>query len=462
MYDPSVREDIAATYFPALGIHPSPEFMECVLPRPRTKGISGGWQAGKSFALATDILLDLPLVEPGRDYRYWAVMPSYKTPPMEIDYLYKWCDQLGIVSKFHRPTDNSIRLELLRGQVVVETRTAQDPEGIASQACDGIIVVEAGQMPESIYTQVQGRVMTRGGWITLGGTLEDDEAKPRWVWYGEKLQEWWDEPSDLHASYRLPSWANRTVFPGGRDDPKIKDLERELDPYTFNRRIAGVPAGAQFPMYPGLLGGTEADWSWNPHVHGDNWIRSLGAGGHDYGTAFGHPSTLVVVTVSAGDTGRASLAVVREAWSYQGSDRSLIETKRRLLSQKYNIPQHRWGFDPVQKQAAEMAGATVMESGAGSRLARVGLVEARINAHTLLFDFNGPGVRDLFLQARRVHYIKRLVAGQGEIYDYARIDDDLVAALEDAMEVIDGKRSAALYRQQARSRTNWGKVRVAY
>ena len=122
------------------------------------------------------------------------------------------------------------------------------------------------------------------------------------------------------------------------------------------------------------------------------------------------------------------------------------------MSQRWNIPKSRWGFDPMLKQSAQLLGVQAVATGKGARQRRVGLVETRLKERRLLFDMDIlPGdtqdererkarVRRLYEQMMRVHYIKKEVPGEGEVYVYNRSDDDGAAGLEDAIEVIDGKK----------------------
>lgn len=170
-------------------------------------------------------------------------------------------------------------------------------------------------------------------------------------------------------------------------------------------------------------------------------------GGYDYGTSPGHPSTLVVVQVTTDD-----IAVVRDAWEDYGGDVTRNELERKRLSHEYGIPLTRWGFDPMLKESADRAGATAMEESNSRRLARVGKVIARHNSGRLLYDLSKPMVRKVFEQAKRVHYQKRTSPTKGEYYEYHRADDDLVAALEDAIGVLDGGISAIPGRAQLETR----------
>ena len=445
---PRIRGHAIRLSLGRVGVDVSPEFEAALLPRPREKIVTGGWQAGKSTEGAAEVYSDFPLLDPERlthdgiGYRYGVITPSFRSPRTELEYLRNWSKAMGVLTGEHFPEGEGAKLSLFGGKVLIEQKTAQDPEGIAGYPYDGILVVESGQMPEVIRTQAQGRIITRRGWITYTGTLEDDEARPRWAWYGILAGQWMSDPTIDHAAYSLPSWANRTVFQRGRADPEIVRQEHILDEHAFNRRIGGIPSGVQFPVYSRLTMPhvidprepvpPEIQERWGFVVkEGQAWIGSAGAGGHDYGESYGHPSTLAAVTVTP-----YNVKVVRAAWSEMTSDDNLIDSQRRLMGQRYGILYDRWGFDPMQREAAKIKG---VEVAAGDRLVRVGIVEGDINSDKLKFDFEGPGVKAAFAQMQRVHYLKKFIAGQGEVYVYARVADDLAASIENALQVIKNK-----------------------
>ena len=165
----------------------------------------------------------------------------------------------------------------------------------------------------------------------------------------------------------------------------------------------------------------------------DFWLYGLGAGGHDYGDSVGHPSTLAAVTINT-----LNEAWVREVRRKQTGDTNWIEQQRRELSQKYRISLSRWGFDPMQREAARLSGADVIIS--GQRRLRVGMIEARMgDPPKLFFDMSGPGVAAAYEQGIRIHWRKVMRPGQGEVFEYARIDDDDFASIENAIQVIDSK-----------------------
>ncbi len=292
---------------PKLGLLSTPEFEAALLPRPKEKLTFGGVRCGKSTKDALEVLIEvLSRNLPGNSSRYfhWFVLPSYETRPVEMQYLIAWSKALGLFHRMQAPTGGSWRLEMCGGRMVVETITAQNPEGLASVACDSITLVEAGQMPESIRMHALGRLLEKRGWLNISGTLEDEEKKPSVLWYGKLGAEWLEErlesesPLDsrleLHMAFSLPSWANKAVFPGGRTDPAILEIEQAYkdNPAYFKRYVCGEPAGVSDAIYESLSTG---DWGY--YDDSSNWILSRGVGGFDLGTTVGHPNALVAIQV---------------------------------------------------------------------------------------------------------------------------------------------------------------------
>ena len=451
----TIRGYIIEGSLPALGIVMSPEFRAALEPHPKEKLICGGVQAGKSTSGAAELqiaILEHVVKANPQPELYWIILPSYRAAHTVPKYLLQWNMGSGILDEknISTPKDSPWRLPFFGGRFVIETRTAQDLAQIAGEPCDGLVVDEPGQMPEEVQERCRERTFTKNGWSVYAGTLENDLASPQFVWYGDLARAWLLKPTAEHMAFSLPSWANLAVFPGGRNDPKVLAEEKAWTEagkaYKFNRRIAGIPDGVQDPVYDDILStgdfGAGDLKDWQP-------IRSMGAGGYDWGSTQNHPSALVAV-----QRDRLDVAIVRDVWTDVGTPAELIEDRRRMLSSLWHIDRRKWGFDPQQKLAAALVEAQAVSM--ASRMYRVGLVDSRLRQNKLRFDMDvQPGddeattqrkhrVRRLFDQMRRVHYIRRELPGKGLVLEYNRVDDDMAAALEDAIEVMDSSKRTNL------------------
>lgn len=171
-----------------------------------------------------------------------------------------------------------------------------------------------------------------------------------------------------------------------------------------------------------------------------------GAIGVDYGTV--HPSA--VVAVSRDSTGRYW---VRACWAENGGDVDALAYAVAQQSDDYGIKRHRVRIDPNQRGLADKFRWNAALLGDGSRANRIGLLTRLLNSGGIFFDVAGPGISELFAEMRAYHWEKQENATQ-EKWVPVRKNDDRVAALEYAIEELEGtnrqplRRNVPMGRQQ--------------
>lgn len=196
----------------------------------RIRLIAGGERAGKSRSGAMELfgrLLEGQL--------YWLVGPEYDLCRPEFEYVLDACRQIDAVASVRHPASSRCELITRTGARIV-TRSAHEPERLAAEAPDGILGCEAAQLPESVFLRLRGRIAERRGWLWLSGTFEGSRG-----WYAEKFRAWQMAKPRGARAFSIPSWENRALYPGGRDDPEIADLEAIFPPDLFMERFGGVP-----------------------------------------------------------------------------------------------------------------------------------------------------------------------------------------------------------------------------
>lgn len=208
----------------------------------RIKQITGGVRGGKSKVTAMDAPEDLL----PRGGLMWIVGPDYEQCKPEFKYIHEALSRLDFVDKASMPERGAQSLETSWG-FRVQTKSSDDLESLASFAPDKILIVEAGQQPYGIIQKAAERALEKNAKIIINGTLEQSMA-----WYGEKWEEWQGPNEEGARSFSLPSWSNTAIFPGGREDAKIKALEAVLSPEIFLERCAAIPckpSGLVFPEF---------------------------------------------------------------------------------------------------------------------------------------------------------------------------------------------------------------------
>lgn len=90
---------------------------------------------------------------------------------------------------FNHPEKDSWKLVLATG-CVIETRSAEHTERLASVAPDFILVTEAGQCSPSIRESLLGRALEKDATIVYSGTIEDQDNHSRYSWYETLAVQW--------------------------------------------------------------------------------------------------------------------------------------------------------------------------------------------------------------------------------------------------------------------------------
>jgi hypothetical protein len=235
-----------------------------------------GRRFGKSTMAARD--LEPNLMTHGK--RYWVVGPTYDLGEKEFRVV--WDDlivrqKLGRdkrVKKGYNKKQGSMYIEF-PWQTLIEVRSADHPENLVGEALDGVIMSEAAkQKLETWQRFIFPALSDKRGWATFPTTPEG------FNWLHGVWQTGQDPNEPLFESWTFPSWANSKVYPGGREDPEIKLLERNSEPAWFMQEIGAEFAAFVGKVYgefreaihvqdvkydPGLPNYVTIDWGWaNP------------------------------------------------------------------------------------------------------------------------------------------------------------------------------------------------------
>ena len=222
-----------------VGYAPSAEQRQAHDSPARLRLIAGGERAGKSRSAAMELF--------GRCLEgrlYWLVGPDYELCRPEFRYLAEAFGAIGAVDSLSFPSSEQCRLTLRTGARIV-TKSARDPARLAGEAPDGILGCEAAQLPHEVYLRLRGRVAERRGWLWLSGTFEGSRG-----WYADHFSAWQVVNTDGAASFSIPTWSNRTLFPGGRSDAEIEALEATYPAAVFRERFGGVPCPPATLVFP--------------------------------------------------------------------------------------------------------------------------------------------------------------------------------------------------------------------
>jgi len=198
----------------------------------RTNLICGGIRGSKSYTAKTFLWSHRDWTKP---QKFWIGAASYPLTKTMFNYVKDDARQLGILdTKGTSERWDPGTIKLVDG-TTIETKSGTNPEAWASEAVDGIIIDEAAQVGFDLYLRSLERLAEKRGWLLMVGTLEESRG-----WY-DKLYEVWINGTEDSQSFSLPTWENHYLFPGGREDPEILRMEREMGPEVFKTRCGGEP-----------------------------------------------------------------------------------------------------------------------------------------------------------------------------------------------------------------------------
>ena len=222
-----------------LGVTLTGDQRRALTSRARKKLVAGGERGGKSFYSALELVTRVLWGK-----LYWIIAADYELARPELEYVAAWLGDLGAIRNPRRdislPKFGKAFVKTKTGQII-ETKTADDVRKIAARAPDGIVLAEAAQLSYDVFLKAQGRLSEKRGWMVASGTFEGSAG-----WYPELFDEWQGINVEGGQSFSLPTWGNTEIFPGGRDDPEIKRLEKLYSkvPFMFEERCGAVPAPA--------------------------------------------------------------------------------------------------------------------------------------------------------------------------------------------------------------------------
>lgn len=156
----------------------------------------------------------------------------------------------------------------------LQVKSAGKPETLVAEGLDFVLMVEAGRHKRKTWGQyIRPTLSDRRGWALFSGVPEgrSNNSLLYSLWSRGQLT---SKPA--WQSWKMPSWTNTVMFPGGRKDPEILDAEDDLTEAEFNRQY-----GAEFEE---KVGRVIQDWDDDIHLreldYNPNWPLYSGL---DYG-----------------------------------------------------------------------------------------------------------------------------------------------------------------------------------
>lgn len=198
------------------------------------KSTAGGHELYREWVV-TRLLKDAGFLP--RPRRFWIVGPNYDDCEKEFRVL--WEDlkankvPLEHPGTYYNPVQGLMAIRSLDGDLVVECRSATNPQSLDGEGLDGVVLSEAAKLKPSVWLKyIRPALADKEGWSLMASTPEGKN------WLYDKWRDGQDPNRPDWASWRLPSWLNSQVFPGGREDPEILAMAADLSRERFSQQVA--------------------------------------------------------------------------------------------------------------------------------------------------------------------------------------------------------------------------------
>jgi hypothetical protein len=235
-----------AAFFEEAGYSPHPKQRLFHASKARFRVPVCGRRFGKSLMGAMDEAPGLML--PSR--RGWIVGPTYDLAEKEFRVLWnlfiikKKFGRSKRVKKAYNKRSGEMYIEF-PWQTRLECRSADHPENLVGESLDFVIMSEAAKHKKDTWERyVQAALTDKRGTATFPTTPEG------FNWLYKMWQLGRDPNEPTYESWQFPSWENRVVFPGGRQDEEILRVERTTADEWFKQEY-----GADFSAFVGKIYG---------------------------------------------------------------------------------------------------------------------------------------------------------------------------------------------------------------
>lgn len=222
----------------------------------------------------------------------WIVGPTYDLGEKEFRVLWDHLIiKMGLgkdkrVMKTYNKRNGDMYIEMPWG-ARVEVRSATNPERLVGEKLHWAIMSEAAKHNAETWER-----FIRPSLADYRGTCDFPTTPEGYNWYYDVWRLGWDSSFPNYESWTFPSWENPIVYPGGRQDEEILDIERTTTREWFLQEIAADFSAFVGKIYDEFNESTHV----RNHVFRPEWPNYIA---FDFG--FVHPLAAVEFQISPSD-----------------------------------------------------------------------------------------------------------------------------------------------------------------
>lgn len=186
-----------------------------------------GRRWGKSMAFGHE--MTLKMFTP--DSVNWIVGPDYSLGEKEFRVVWQDFQKLGLLkycNKSNNVKQGNMRIHFKELNSLVEVKSAERPDSLVGEGLDHVIMSEAAKHKISTW-----QMYIQPGLTDKRGSADFPSTPEGFNWYEGLYQLGQSSDFPEYESWRLPSWTNPHVYPGGFD-PECPNI---IEGYHFSNQV---------------------------------------------------------------------------------------------------------------------------------------------------------------------------------------------------------------------------------
>lgn len=176
-----------------------------------------GRRFGKSQSVGHEMTLKMFVPESVN----WIVGPDYSLGEKEFRIVYRDFQKLGLLkycNKSYNVKQGNMRIHFKELDSLLEVKSAERPDSLVGEGLDHVIMSEAAKHKMQTW-----QMYVQPGLIDKRGSADFPSTPEGFNWYEGLYQLGQNPEFSEYESWRLPSWTNSIVFPGGFD-PQCENI----------------------------------------------------------------------------------------------------------------------------------------------------------------------------------------------------------------------------------------------
>jgi hypothetical protein len=235
--------------FRIMGFEAVPKQLEIVRDTHPIRVVRAGRRSGKT-TLAAHEAVAVMLKKPGS--MGWVVAPDYELAFRCWEIIVAELDKLvarGLMKyKVKNNSTTNMRIVMDNGSTV-EGKSCENAEDLQGVGLDWLVIDEIGIVLPFVFLEFLIPALSdRDGWAFLIGTPIGENWTEKEVRHQKRLADLAGKESDW-SEHLFETWHNLKAFPGGRNDPKILRMERNMPFEEWMEQVCAQPQRSRYVTY---------------------------------------------------------------------------------------------------------------------------------------------------------------------------------------------------------------------